>query len=75
MLRMLFSAGDVCVHGECLALDQVLQDIRRQSIEQLVCLGITFRHVPCDVNELARIVRASGRSYAEEAISIYQREH
>lgn len=38
-------------------------------------LGITFRHVPFDVNELARIVRASGRPYAEEAISIYLQEH
>jgi putative phosphoesterase len=38
------------------------------------CLGITFRHVPFDVNELARIVRASGRPYAEEALSIYRRE-
>ena len=27
------------IHGECLALDQVLQDIRRQGIEQMVCLG------------------------------------
>ena len=33
---------------------------------------ITFRHVPFDVNELARIVRASSRPYAEEAISIYR---
>ena len=39
------------------------------------CLGITFRHVPFDVNELASIVRASGRPYAEEAISVYLREH
>ena len=38
------------------------------------CLGITFRHVPFDVGELARIVRASGRPYAEEAIAIYRRE-
>jgi putative phosphoesterase len=38
------------------------------------CLGITFRHVPFDVNELARIVRASGRPYAEEAISLYRQE-
>ena len=35
------------------------------------CLGLTFRHVPFDVNELARIVRASGRPYAEEALSLY----
>jgi predicted phosphodiesterase len=39
------------------------------------CLGITFRHVPFDVNELARVVRASGRPYAEEALSLYRREH
>jgi hypothetical protein len=35
-------------------------------------LGIIFRHVPFDVNELVRIIRASGRPYAEEAISVYQ---
>ena len=35
------------------------------------CLGITFRHVPYDVNELARIVRASGRPYAEKALAAY----
>jgi predicted phosphodiesterase len=35
------------------------------------CLGITFRHVPFDVHELARIIRASGRPYAEESISAY----
>jgi putative phosphoesterase len=39
------------------------------------CLGITFRHVPFDVDELARIVRTSGRPYAEEAISVYQWEN
>jgi predicted phosphodiesterase len=38
------------------------------------CLGITFRHVPFDVNELARIIRASGRPNAEEAIALYRRE-
>src|SRR5260370_38776747 len=27
------------IHGECFAFDQVLQDIQRQGIEQLVCLG------------------------------------
>src|SRR5258706_6378425 len=37
------------------------------------CLGITFRHVPFDVDELARIIRASGRPYADEAISLYRR--
>jgi predicted phosphodiesterase len=39
------------------------------------CLGITFRHIPFDINELLHIIRASGRPYAEEAISIYQREN
>ena len=38
------------------------------------CFGITFRHVPFDVGELARIIRASGRPYAEEAIAMYQQE-
>ncbi|HLG76702.1 MAG TPA: metallophosphoesterase family protein [Ktedonobacteraceae bacterium] len=27
------------IHGNCFALDQVLEDIRRQDIEQIVCLG------------------------------------
>ena len=27
------------IHGECFALDWVLQDIRRQGVEQIVCLG------------------------------------
>lgn len=35
--------------------------------------GITFRHVPFDVNELARVIRASGRPYIEEAVATYQR--
>ncbi|MDQ2907415.1 MAG: metallophosphatase family protein [Chloroflexota bacterium] len=34
--------------------------------------GITFRHVPFDVDELAHIIRASGRPYAEEAIIMYR---
>jgi putative phosphoesterase len=36
--------------------------------------GITFRHVPFDVNELARIIRASGRPYAEDAVALYRQE-
>lgn len=35
------------------------------------CLGITFRHVPFDVDELAHIIRASGRPYAEDSIAMY----
>ena len=38
-------------------------------------LSITFRHVPFDVNELAQIIRASGKPYAEEAISTYLPEN
>lgn len=34
--------------------------------------SIAFRHVPFDVNELAAVIRASGRPYAEDAIAIYQ---
>jgi hypothetical protein len=51
------------------------------SFQQLLCkswkspeIGITFRHVPFDVAELARLIRASGRPYAEEAIFLYRRE-
>lgn len=33
--------------------------------------GITFRHVPFAVDELAGIIRASGRPYAEEAVRVY----
>lgn len=36
--------------------------------------GVTFRHVPYDVDELERIIRASGRPYAEETIPAYLRE-
>ncbi len=36
--------------------------------------GITFRHVPFDVNELTRLIRASGRPYADGAIVMYQQE-
>lgn len=36
--------------------------------------GITFRHVPFDVDELARIIRASGRPYADDAIAVYHPE-
>ena len=38
------------------------------------CLGVTFRHVPFDVDKLAQIIRASGRPYAEESIALYRRE-
>ena len=34
--------------------------------------GITFRHVPFNVDELSRVIRTSGRPYAEEAIAMYQ---
>src|SRR5690242_16085918 len=33
--------------------------------------GIAFRHVPFDVDALARIIRASDRPYADDAIATY----
>ncbi|HVB22022.1 MAG TPA: metallophosphoesterase family protein [Ktedonobacteraceae bacterium] len=36
--------------------------------------GITFRHVPFDVAELSRIMRASGRPYVEQAIAMYSQK-
>lgn len=38
-----------------------------------VNFGVTFRHIPFDVEKLAQIIRASGRPYAEEIIAIYRR--
>lgn len=35
-------------------------------------IGITFRHIPFDVEELASIIRASGKPYAEQAIAVYR---
>ncbi|MGZ3638214.1 MAG: metallophosphoesterase family protein [Ktedonobacterales bacterium] len=35
---------------------------------------ITFRHVPFDIDELAHIIRASGRPFAEDAIALYRHE-
>ena len=34
--------------------------------------GITFRQVPFELDELVRIIRASGRPFGEEAISMYR---
>lgn len=35
-------------------------------------LGVEFRHVPFDVQELIHLTRASGRPYAEQAIAVYR---
>lgn len=35
-------------------------------------MGITFRHIPLDVGELASILRASGRPFAEQALVMYR---
>jgi putative phosphoesterase len=43
------------IHGECLALDQVLQDIRRQGIEQMVCLGDALQGGSQPAETLARL--------------------
>ena len=37
-------------------------------------IGITFRHVPFDVDELARIISASSKPYAEQAIVMYRQQ-
>lgn len=37
-------------------------------------IGITFRRVPFDFDELARIIRASGRPFAEQSLSMYRRQ-
>jgi putative phosphoesterase len=37
-------------------------------------LGVTFRHVPYDVEELGSIIRKSGRPHAEDVISEYRRK-
>ncbi len=34
--------------------------------------SVTFRHVPFDVKEMARIIRASGRPYADGLIAMYE---
>ena len=34
------------IHGECFALDQVLQDIQRQGIEQMACKCIFDERIP-----------------------------
>jgi len=33
--------------------------------------GLTFRHVSLDTNEIVRLVRASGRPYAEDLVALY----
>src|SRR2546429_6387006 len=43
------------MHGECLALEQVLQDIRRQGIEQMVCLGDALQGGSQPAETLARL--------------------
>src|SRR5215472_9468399 len=43
------------IHGECFALDQVLQDIRRQGIEQIVCLGDALQGGSQPTETLARL--------------------
>jgi predicted phosphodiesterase len=34
--------------------------------------GVTFRKIPFDAGELLRIIRASGKPYAEQAVAMYQ---
>jgi len=43
------------IHGACFALDQVLQDIREQGIEQIVCLGDALQGGAQPAETLARL--------------------
>src|SRR5260221_10353317 len=43
------------IHGECFALDQVLQDMQRQGIEQMVCLGDALQGGSQPAQTLARL--------------------
>src|SRR5260370_4978403 len=43
------------IHGECFALDQVLQDMQRQGIEQMECLGDTLQGGSQPAETLARL--------------------
>jgi len=43
------------IHGECFALDQVLQDMQRQGIEQMVCLGDALQGGSQPAETLARL--------------------
>ena len=43
------------IHGECFILEQVLQDIRRQGIEQIVCLGDAIQGGSQPAETLARL--------------------
>src|SRR5579864_5478142 len=43
------------IHGECYALDQVLQDIKQQGIEQIVCLGDALQGGSQPAETLARL--------------------
>jgi predicted phosphodiesterase len=43
------------IHGECFALEQVLQDIRQQGIEQMVCLGDALQGGSQPAETLARL--------------------
>ncbi len=40
-------------------------------ISEGACTGVTFRHVPFDVNEMTRVIRASGLPDAEKTIGMY----
>ncbi|HYX49602.1 MAG TPA: metallophosphoesterase family protein, partial [Ktedonobacteraceae bacterium] len=43
------------IHGECYPLEQVVQDIRRQGIEQVVCLGDALQGGSQPAETLARL--------------------
>jgi len=59
------------IHGECFALEQVLKDIRRQGIEQVVCLGDAVQGGSQPAETVARLL--TGMSAEGEETSEQQR--
>ena len=65
------------IHGNCVAFDNVLSDIERQSVDGMVCLGdaiqggVEFRKVPFDAKEWIRVTVASGKPHADRVSREY----
>ncbi len=43
------------IHGNCVALDEVLQDLRRENIDRIVCLGDAIQGGPQPAEVVARL--------------------
>jgi len=77
------------IHGNCVALDAVLSDIERQSVDKLVCLGdavqggaqpvetlsrLRERRVPTVIGNADYWLLSGGRTYGGEQVSEAQME-